>query len=131
MASPELRLDPHDGPLHQFAFDLRGLRAAAGTPSYRELAQRTHYSTSTLADAARGLRKPSLDVVVAFVRACDGDVGEWTARWHALDRVAVEPDGWPLVRAALIGAAVTAVLIGFPAVVRRACRTTPKVSSSS
>ena len=128
MARPELPLDPTEGPLNQFAFDLRGLRAAAGTPSYRELAARTHYSTSTLADAARGLRKPSLDVVVAFVRACDGDPVEWTARWHALDQAPSQSDKWPLVRAALLGAAAAAALIGFPAVVRRARRTTPTVS---
>lgn len=130
MARPELQLDPTEGPLHQFAYDLRRLRAAAGTPSYRELAQRTHYSTSTLADAARGLRKPSLEVVLAFVRACDGDVAEWTAKWRALDEAPDRSDRWPLVRAALLGAAAAAALIGFPAVVRRARRTTPRVSAA-
>jgi len=130
VARPELPLDPTEGPLPRFAFDLRGLRAAAGTPSYRELAGRTHYSTSTLADATRGLRKPSLEVVLAFVRACGGDPDEWAARWHALDHTPEQVDRWSLVRAALFGAVAMAALIGFPAVVRRARRTTPRVPAT-
>jgi hypothetical protein len=43
---------PPPGPLGDFARDLRDLRAAAGTPSHRELARRAHYSASTVAAAA-------------------------------------------------------------------------------
>ncbi|AUI60210.1 hypothetical protein B1H26_39665 [Amycolatopsis sp. BJA-103] len=67
-----------------FAFDLRTLRGKAGSPSYRELARRAHYSSTTLSDAAGGRRLPSLEVALAYVRACGGDVDEWTRRWHAV-----------------------------------------------
>ncbi|MGW6498863.1 nSTAND1 domain-containing NTPase [Nonomuraea angiospora] len=65
-----------------FAADLRRLRERAGSPRYRELAQRAHYSASTLSEAASGRRLPSLEVTLAYVRACDGDVEEWETRWR-------------------------------------------------
>jgi energy-coupling factor transporter ATP-binding protein EcfA2 len=37
-----------------------------------------------LADAAAGRRLPSLAVALAYVRACEGDVGEWERRWYVL-----------------------------------------------
>ena len=45
-----------DGPLAQFAGRLRGLRAAAGSPTYRQLASATNFSAATLARAASGRR---------------------------------------------------------------------------
>src|SRR4029079_13282204 len=67
------------------------LRERAGSPGYRALARRAHYSASTLAEAAKGDRLPSLDVTLAFVEACDGDEAEWRARWEtaAAEAVAV------------------------------------------
>lgn len=62
-----------DGPLHDFAQGLRRLRAQAGSPTYRELSRQAGYSYSALSDAAAGRRLPTLDVTVAFVRACGGD----------------------------------------------------------
>ncbi|MCO5995311.1 P-loop NTPase fold protein [Actinoallomurus rhizosphaericola] len=77
-----------DGPLQQFALALRELRAnAPGTPTFRELARGANYSASTLAAAAAGRRLPTLDVTLAFVRACGGDVDEWRDRWMRLHAV--------------------------------------------
>ena len=57
--------------------------AAAGSPGYRELARRAHYSVTTLAQAAWGEALPSLAVTLAYVRACGGDAADWEARWRA------------------------------------------------
>lgn len=64
----------------EFAERLRQLRQQAGSPSFRELARRTHYSSSTLADATAGKRLPTEAVVKAFVTECGGDSDEWLAR---------------------------------------------------
>lgn len=64
----------------RFACDLRDLRRRAGSPSYRQLAARTHFSASTLAAAAAGQRLPSAAVLAAFVNACGGDPEEWEQR---------------------------------------------------
>ncbi|WP_260614799.1 XRE family transcriptional regulator [Streptomyces sp. WAC05292] len=69
MPRPERLLDPMAGPLEEFAHELRGLRRQAGNPSYRTMAKRAHYSVATLAEAARGLHKPSLKVTLAYVAA--------------------------------------------------------------
>jgi hypothetical protein len=82
MARPERLLDPTAGPLEAFAHDLRGLRREAGNPSYRAMAKSAHYSVATLAEAARGLHKPSLKVTLAYVAACGGDTPAWARRWH-------------------------------------------------
>ncbi|MDX8030307.1 hypothetical protein SK803_08795 [Lentzea sp. BCCO 10_0856] len=84
MPRPERPLDPFAGPVEQFAFDLRKLREKAGSPGYRELGRLSHYSASTLADAARGQRLPSLAVTLAFVRSCGGDEETWERRWREI-----------------------------------------------
>jgi WD40 repeat protein len=66
----------------RFARDLRLLREKAGSPTYRELGARAHYSAASLTDAAGGRRLPSLPVTLAYVGACGGDVAEWKTRWH-------------------------------------------------
>ncbi|MDL4815093.1 helix-turn-helix domain-containing protein [Actinomadura opuntiae] len=81
MARRERPLDPADGPLEAFAHDLRELRAAAGEPTYRQLAQLAGYSASTLSEAASGARLPTLAVTLAFVGACSGDTEAWEHRW--------------------------------------------------
>jgi hypothetical protein len=73
------------GPLQAFASDLRALRRQAGSPDYRSLGTRAHLSASTLSEAAKGLRLPTLTVTLAYVQACSGDVEQWRARWTALD----------------------------------------------
>ena len=74
--------DSDDDLLVRFAAELRLLRQKAGSPTYRELARRAHFSSSTLAEAAGGKKLPSLQVTLAYVRACDADTDEWTARWQ-------------------------------------------------
>ncbi|MFI6030777.1 nSTAND1 domain-containing NTPase [Amycolatopsis magusensis] len=69
--------------LTTFAADLRELRKNAGSPPYRELARRSHFSSTTLSDAAGGRRLPSLEVTLAYVRACGGDAEQWEQRWRA------------------------------------------------
>lgn len=83
--------------MQALAWELRRLREQAGRPSYRRLSQRAHFSASTLAEAAKGERLPSLTVTLAYVTACGGDPAEWEARWRAAARepVAPEPPGDP------------------------------------
>ncbi|RDI67495.1 NB-ARC domain-containing protein [Nocardia pseudobrasiliensis] len=40
------------------------------------------YSPSVLSEAASGHRLPTLQVTLAFVRACGGDTTEWEQRWR-------------------------------------------------
>ncbi|MBB5850275.1 helix-turn-helix domain-containing protein [Amycolatopsis umgeniensis] len=84
MPRAERPLERDGSPLVEFASDLRKLREGAGGPSYRELGRRAHYSSTTLSDAAGGRRLPSLDVTLAYVRACGGDVEQWERRWHSV-----------------------------------------------
>ena len=74
MPRPERPVDPEGGVVARFAIGLRELRRIAGSPGYRELAQRAHYSPTTLSQAARGEILPSLPVTLAYVRGCGGDV---------------------------------------------------------
>ncbi|MEV0272119.1 helix-turn-helix transcriptional regulator [Hamadaea sp. NPDC050747] len=91
VARQENPVDPLAGPLQSFAYDLRKVRIEAGNPTYRALARTAGYSPTTLSEAAAGLRKPSLDVVLAYVGACGGDVEAWRRRWEQLDRDLAEP----------------------------------------
>jgi hypothetical protein len=68
-----------------FARDLRVLRSKTGL-DYPEMAEKSHYTMRTLASAAGGLRLPTLPVLIAYVNACGGDVGEWEERWGRLTR---------------------------------------------
>jgi hypothetical protein len=83
-------LDAAGGAVEQFAAGLRELRDKAGRPGYRELARRAHYSVTTLSVAAAGRKLPSLEVAMAYVHACGGDITEWELRWRA---AAGEPTG--------------------------------------
>ncbi|GLY52546.1 hypothetical protein Lesp01_62020 [Lentzea sp. NBRC 102530] len=85
MPGGERPLDEGDSPLPRFARNLRRLRADAGTPTYRELARRAHFSVPTLSDATGGRELPGLDVTLPYVRACGGDDQAWTQRWHEVD----------------------------------------------
>ncbi|MGW5675439.1 nSTAND1 domain-containing NTPase [Streptomyces sp. NPDC003860] len=86
----ERPLDPMAGPVEAFACDLRELRAAAGGPTYREMARRAGYSASALAAAAAGDQLPSLPVTLAYAEVCAGDSDEWESRWRAASRAAEE-----------------------------------------
>ncbi|ALG09489.1 helix-turn-helix domain-containing protein [Kibdelosporangium phytohabitans] len=93
MPRAERPLATGDSALLRFAADLRQLRQDAGNPTYRELSKRAHFSVTTLSSAANGRQLPSLNVALAYVRACGGDEAEWEQRWHAVaaDLVTVEP----------------------------------------
>ena len=84
MPRQERPLESEETPLLRFAGDLRRLRRRAGLPTYRELGRRTNYSAAALSETVAGRRLPSLAITLAFVRACDGDVAEWTGRWQHL-----------------------------------------------
>jgi WD40 repeat protein len=89
MPRGERPLGPGDDVLVAFARDLRRLRVRAGSPTYRELGGRAHFSASALSEAAGGRKFPSLAVTVAYVAACGGDTGEWETRWrHTAARLA-------------------------------------------
>src|SRR5436305_836064 len=85
MARQERPVDPAAGPLQSFASDLRKVRAEAGNPTYRALARVAGYSAATLSEAAGGTRLPTLNVLLAYVGACGGDVTAWRERWYRLD----------------------------------------------
>lgn len=82
MPRGERPLGDEDDVLVRFAGGLRQLREKVGQPSYRELGARAHVSASALSAAAGGRKLPSLTIALAYVRACDGDSGEWEKRWH-------------------------------------------------
>ena len=55
---------------------------AAGSPSYRAMGERVHFSHTALSKAASGQRLPTLEVTLAYVRACGSDdESEWRVRW--------------------------------------------------
>ncbi|MFI7612037.1 hypothetical protein ACIBP6_12525 [Nonomuraea terrae] len=86
MGRREQPLDPSEGPIARFAFELRKLRQEAGGPTYRAMAARVHYAAATLAQAAAGHKMPSLPVTLAYVQACGGDPEDWEQRWHEAGR---------------------------------------------
>src|SRR5687768_14187952 len=92
LARRQRPLDGGDTPLLRFARDLRALREKAGSPPYRELSRRAHFSAASLSDAAGGRKLPTLAVTLAYVQACDGDVREWESRWRDLAAELEPPD---------------------------------------
>lgn len=93
--------DPGGEPLPEqrradFAARLRALRADAGSPSFRQLAKLTNYSSSTLADATAGKRLPTEPVVRALVAACGADPEPWVAELHRIAAAAAQPTPLPV-----------------------------------
>ncbi|MDH6566706.1 WD40 repeat protein [Streptomyces sp. SAI-117] len=82
MGRREKPLDPRAGTVQRFAYEMRKLRAEAGTPTYRAMAAGAGYSAPTLSAAAAGERLPTLPVLLAYVTACGGDPREWEGRWR-------------------------------------------------
>ncbi|WP_162834609.1 NBR1-Ig-like domain-containing protein [Amycolatopsis circi] len=73
--------------------ELATLRARAGNPSFRKMADRSgQISHTTLHEAVRGTRFPSWDTTREFVRACDADEQQWRRRWEELKGVPPEPE---------------------------------------
>src|SRR4051794_27879196 len=83
MPRQERPLDSSAGPVARFACGLRDLRRRAGSPTYRQMAARAHFSASTLSVAASGSRLPSLEVALAYAQSCGADADEWARRWRA------------------------------------------------
>lgn len=90
MGRPERPVDPDAGPVQRLAHQLRELRRAAGSSSYRAMAQTAGFSAATLSQAAARERLPSLAVVRGY--ACGADPAEWEARWIA--PYIHHPQGW-------------------------------------
>ncbi|WP_456319221.1 nSTAND1 domain-containing NTPase [Kitasatospora cathayae] len=67
--------------MQRLAHELRELRRAAGSPSYRAMAGAAGFSVTTVSQAAAGERLPSLAVLQGYVRACGGDPAQWEPRW--------------------------------------------------
>ncbi|WP_430379844.1 hypothetical protein [Streptomyces sp. B1-3] len=90
MGRPERPLDPKAGPIARLAHELREVRRAAGSPSYRSMAEAAGFSATTLSQAAAGERLPSLAVVQEYVKACGGDPAVWELRWKEAEAKAAE-----------------------------------------
>jgi len=88
MGRRESRIDPDGGPVAEFALELRRLREQAGSPTYRELSERTRFVPSVLSAATRGSRLATWPVIRAFVVACGGDVALWQQRWREVSEAA-------------------------------------------
>ncbi|MFF3264739.1 WD40 repeat domain-containing protein [Streptomyces sp. NPDC002932] len=54
------------------------------------MAERVGFSAPTLSAAASGERVPTLPVLLAYVRACDGDEADWGRRWREATADAAE-----------------------------------------
>jgi hypothetical protein len=80
----QAEIDSRSEDVNRFLEGLRELRERAGQPSLRAMARTAHYSHTALAGAVSGGRLPSLELALAFVRACGGDEDEWRRRWHAV-----------------------------------------------
>lgn len=89
MGRPQEPLERDGSPVRELAFWLRDLRSRAGL-TYEQVGKNAHYATSTVQEATAGRRLPTLRVVMAFVKACDGDMAAWRLYWgqvrRALDR---------------------------------------------
>lgn len=89
MGRHEKQLDTGAGPLALFAGELRQMRRAAGSPTYREMSKAARYSPSALSAAASGALLPSEGVVAAYAEACGQDGAVWVAR-RAVVRAGLE-----------------------------------------
>jgi hypothetical protein len=95
----------------RFLADLRALRDMAAL-GYEELAARAHYPSDVIKEAEYGPSLPSLPILAAYVRACEGDVPEWEERWRRLGvEMRVDP-GLPVRAAGASPAAVAGARAG-------------------
>jgi transcriptional regulator with XRE-family HTH domain len=92
MGRPERPLDRDGSPVRELAHWLRDLRNRSGM-TYEQLAVRSNFSRATLQEALSGKRLPTLQVSLAIVDACGGDVEAWPTYWG---RSGVRPIGMPL-----------------------------------
>ncbi|MGW4483625.1 NBR1-Ig-like domain-containing protein [Amycolatopsis sp. NPDC004368] len=72
-------------PADVLAAELAALRASAGDPSFRKMAERSgRISHTTLHEAVKGTRFPSWETTREFVKACGADEERWRLRWAEL-----------------------------------------------
>jgi hypothetical protein len=95
----------------RFLADLRALRDAAAL-EFDELAARAHYPSNVLKEAEHGPSLPTLPILAAYVRACDGDVPEWEERWRRLGVESRADPGLPVRPAGASPAAVAGARAG-------------------
>ena len=95
----------------RFLADLRALRDTAAL-EFDELAARAHYPSSVLKEAEHGPSLPTLPILAAYVRACDGDVPEWEERWRRLGVESRADPGLPVRPAGASPAAVAGARAG-------------------
>jgi hypothetical protein len=95
----------------RFLADLRALRDTVAL-EFDELAARAHYPGDILKEAESGPSLPSLPILAAYVRACDGDVPEWEERWRRLGFEAGADPGLPVRPAGASPAAVAGARAG-------------------
>jgi hypothetical protein len=95
----------------RFLADLRALRDRA-VLDFEELAARAHYPSDVLKEAEHGPTLPTLPILAAYVRACDGDVPEWEERWRRLEFDSRADDGLPIRPAGASPAAVAGARAG-------------------
>jgi hypothetical protein len=95
----------------RFLADLRALRDMAAL-EFDELAARAHYPSGVLKEAENGPTLPTLPILAAYVRACDGDVLEWEERWRRIGVVSRAGDGLPVRPAGASPAAVAGARAG-------------------
>jgi hypothetical protein len=95
----------------RFLADLRALRDTAAV-EFDELAARAHYPSDVLKEAESGPSLPTLPILAAYVRACDGDVPEWEERWRRLGFEADADPGLPVRAAGTSAAAVAGARAG-------------------
>ncbi|MFF1379150.1 hypothetical protein [Streptomyces sp. NPDC058308] len=86
MGRREKPVDPAAGPVSRLAYELRKLRHEAESLPYRTMAQRTGYSVTALSQAVAGERLPSLEITLAYARACGGDPAHWERHWEETSR---------------------------------------------
>ncbi|MEU4668764.1 NBR1-Ig-like domain-containing protein [Amycolatopsis sp. NPDC023774] len=80
-------------PADVLAAELAALRASAGNPSFRKMAERSgRISHTTLHEAVKGTRFPSWETTREFVKACGADEEPWRARWVELKGVPPVPE---------------------------------------
>jgi transcriptional regulator with XRE-family HTH domain len=78
------KVDRYENAVRAFGEQMRHVRLDVGSPSFRQLARRTNYAVSTLADATTGRRLPSRDVTEAFATACGVDPEPLIAQREAI-----------------------------------------------
>lgn len=77
--------DPSKGPVEAFAYELYERRKQAGSPPYRDMANKAFVSHTSLSRAAQGHKLPTWEVALAYLKACDvteSDILAIYGRWE-------------------------------------------------